>query len=486
MLPLTEITLLALVMLLAVAPRWQWRLTRPVRSATRWLWAWASANPAAAVLWCLVVLHAIMVAELPAALRDEVLRAHSTNPQQLDDHPVSALLTSALWVEPSDVPFITLLTLLVLAPAERWLGSRRAAMVFFAGHVIASRLIAPSLLGDPALEHVVDVGVSYGGLCLAALLTYRIRSWTWRIAAMIALPTLVGLSGGLFDWWTNDGHLVAVFLGFALWPVTRAASVRARIAGPWIQPPGYADLPLPRVTPRYRRLVVVGLFVLASVVYVWRPGSSVTTGIRDYQVSADRITALRVQASGGGIEVVAGEPGVIRVRETLRHDRARPRTSHATNAAGELVLESGDCGFSIVAWFDREKCTVNYRVQVPAALAVRLESNGGKIVLDRLAGDVQVDADGGAVRATGMTSATFTAHGDGGKLDVAFAGVPDLVDVTGDGGSVTVRLPDAAYAVDASTGSDGTRVEVAVRVDPASPHRIRARSAGSRVSILPA
>ncbi|GIG61441.1 hypothetical protein Lfu02_58130 [Longispora fulva] len=483
MLPLTEIALLAAAMLLVVALRRHWRFTGPLRSAARWLWAWASANPASAVLWCLVVLHAVMVAELPSALRDEVLRVHSTNPQQLGSHPVSALLTSALWVEPSDVPFITLLTLLVLAPAERWLGGWRAVGVFFAGHVIASRLIAPSLLGDPELRHVVDVGISYGGLCLAALLTYRIRSWTWRISAMITLPTLVGLSGGLFDWWTNDGHLVAVFLGFSLWPVTQATSVRARFSGPWIQPPGYADLPLPRVTPRFRRLALVALFVLAAVVYAWRPGSSVTTGIRDYQVPAERVTALRVLASGGGITVVAGAPGVIRVTETLRHDRARPYTSHATNAAGELVLESGGCGFSIIAWFDREKCTVNYRVEVPAALPVRLESNGGKVSLDGLAGAVEVHADGGAVRAANLRSTTFSAHADGGKLDVGFSGVPDLVDLSGDGGSVTVRLPDAAYAVDAGTEADGTRADVSVRVDPASPHRIRAHSSGSRVTV---
>ncbi len=78
---------------------------------------------------------------------------------------------------------------LVLAPAERWLGTVRWLVVFVTGHVGATLATAAGLwlairwrLAPTSLSDVIDVGVSYGFAALAAVFTYRLPPpgrWYW-------------------------------------------------------------------------------------------------------------------------------------------------------------------------------------------------------------------------------------------------------------------------------------------------------------------
>lgn len=175
----------------------------------------------------------------------------------------------------------------------------------------------------------------------------------------------------------------------------------------------------------------------------------------------DHVTSLRVTASGGRIAVVIGGGSSIRVTEEIRYDDEKPATRHSTRG-GELALSApSDCG----GGFGGGTCEVNYRVEVPKALAARLESDGGDIEVDRA-------VDG-----------RLTARSDGGSVKVGFAEAPESVDVASSGGNVTIRVPDGGYAVDAAT--DGGSQQVKVRTDPGSGHSIRARSDGGGISVLP-
>ncbi|KXO92014.1 hypothetical protein AXK56_02605 [Tsukamurella pulmonis] len=203
----------------------------------RYARAWVRASPVAAALWFVVTLNAVMLLGLPDGLADDVLQVHSTNLDRFATHPLQALITSALWIEPIDIVFATLMTMLVLGPAERWLGHIGMPLVYFAGSATASlisvlsanRLLAHGVITDEIdLRGMIDVGVSYGGLCVLGLLVYRIHGLRWRLAAMIALPVLVRLTLPFFGMYSTLGHLRAVLLGYLLWPVTRIPAVRRR------------------------------------------------------------------------------------------------------------------------------------------------------------------------------------------------------------------------------------------------------------------
>ena len=139
-----------------------------------------------------------------------------------------------------------LLLTAVMAPAERWLGSFRTIVAFATGHVLATLLTAWvldrrlfELVGNDASRRAIDVGVSYGFWCIAALFTYRLPwRWRWVWAGLVALQTVVPFV--LDRTFTGFGHLTAIAIGFALYPVTRWPAVRARRELPIWRPPAAA------------------------------------------------------------------------------------------------------------------------------------------------------------------------------------------------------------------------------------------------------
>ncbi len=206
-------------------------------AAARYVRGWVRASPVAALLCLVVMANTVMLLGLPRELGEQVLGAHSTNLEQFGSHPLQSLITSALWIEPVDIPFVALMTLLVLGPAERWLGHIGMPAVYFAGSAMASlisvlsanRLLAHGIITDDLdVEGMIDVGVSYGSLCLAGLMVYLVPRLRWRLGAMLALPVLVQLTMPFFGLYSTLGHLRAVLLGYLLYPVTRIPAIRRR------------------------------------------------------------------------------------------------------------------------------------------------------------------------------------------------------------------------------------------------------------------
>lgn len=228
-----------------MALRYRWPGHRWLRNGLRVVGAWAGANPATATLWLLVALHVWVLAGLPPRLGEAVLRVHSTNLAGLRHDPVTVLFASAMWTDIGQLLTLTITAVLILGPAERWLCTARSVVVFLAGHIGATLLTAIWIsyqidhgrLGT-AVARTVDVGVSYGTWCVATVLCYRLRlPWT-----LIGLAALVGWFVAQYELsqtFTNLGHCIAVAIGILLYPITRAASVRARRGGRWIRVPVY-------------------------------------------------------------------------------------------------------------------------------------------------------------------------------------------------------------------------------------------------------
>jgi hypothetical protein len=180
----------------------------------------------------LVVTTSVLVG-LGDRLENRLLLEQSTNLDNLGRDPAWVLFSSAFWIPArSDLVITALLFTLVLAPVERRIGSRRTIGLFAVGHVGATLLTGAGLwlalhLGaaEPNVVHVRDVGTSYGFFAVAAGMTYLLARELRRpyAAALVGyLALAAALSGSFGDY----GHLTAMAIGFAAYPLVARASGR--------------------------------------------------------------------------------------------------------------------------------------------------------------------------------------------------------------------------------------------------------------------
>ncbi|WP_209441534.1 rhomboid-like protein [Streptomyces erythrochromogenes] len=201
---------------------------------------------------CLLLAGHAWIGRVSADRAAAVLGYLSTNLDNLRDHPLPALVGSALFFDGTltDVASTdfagTLITLglgvcCFLAWAESRWGKRRAVAVFLGGHVAATLLTA-AVIGvglrygwyPAAVRGSLDYGVSYGAqtvLAVGTLALPRRGRLPWAVF-VLAWP-LGGLewNGPLPDF-TTVGHLLAAVLGFGLLAVPAFRRRRVRAGGP--------------------------------------------------------------------------------------------------------------------------------------------------------------------------------------------------------------------------------------------------------------
>ncbi|NNN35228.1 hypothetical protein HLK59_33670 [Streptomyces sp. S3(2020)] len=162
------------------------------------------------------------------ALVHSLLQGSSTDVAHLVHTPVLVLLASALWIAGGIASPYVLGFLLVMTALERRVGGLRTAGVFLLGHVLAT--LATELpvglavlvghLPDSSL-HRLDYGISFGVAAGTGALAGLLSPW-------LRWP-LLGLFGGMLvqdllaftDPMTEWGHLMALAIGVATWPVLR-------------------------------------------------------------------------------------------------------------------------------------------------------------------------------------------------------------------------------------------------------------------------
>jgi hypothetical protein len=202
----------------------------PARTRAQALWARAhdyvrSAPGTYLYLFVLLITSWVLQTSSPG-IAERLVLERSTNLHHLATDPVRVLVASAFWVAAAwqVLPWAVLFTV-VLAPAERWLGTLRWAIVFAAGHIGATLLTAGGLWAairldavDESVSRSADVGVSYGFLAVAAVLVYRLpRRFRPTYVAVLGGYLVIALfARGTF---TDAGHLVAVLIGFACYPL---------------------------------------------------------------------------------------------------------------------------------------------------------------------------------------------------------------------------------------------------------------------------
>ncbi|MFF4790701.1 rhomboid-like protein [Streptomyces sp. NPDC001276] len=170
------------------------------------------------------------------AVVDALYQSSSTDVAHLVRAPLLVLPASALWIAGGVASAYSLCFLLVLTALERRIGGLRTAGVFLFGHVLATlatevpvglAVLAGRLPGSSV--HRLDYGISFGvAACLGALAGLLTPWLRWPLLTVFVGMLAQDLAA-FDDPMTSCGHLIAVGLGVATWPVIRRWR-RARLA----------------------------------------------------------------------------------------------------------------------------------------------------------------------------------------------------------------------------------------------------------------
>jgi len=211
----------------------RWPLVDPVRS--RWqTWrpltiGYVRSAPATYVYLAVLFLTSWILQTSSSRVADALLLERSTNLHHLAHDPLRVLLSSAFWVGSLRdwLVWVVLLSVFV-APVERWIGTTRTVLVFVIGHIGATLITAAGLwvalhadMVESSVTNARDVGASYGFAAVAAVLAYRL-SGRRRLIYAGALIAFVGTILALNHNFTYWGHLVALAIGFACYPLVRS------------------------------------------------------------------------------------------------------------------------------------------------------------------------------------------------------------------------------------------------------------------------
>ncbi|MGW6910739.1 rhomboid-like protein [Streptomyces sp. NPDC054940] len=221
---------LAPVITEATAPRPHpvrpWRLL-PTPTGTPFTFAYAA----------VLTVTSLIATYADPALVHALHQGSSTDVAHLLSTPVLVLLASALWVAGGIVAPYTLCFLLVLTALERRIGGVRTAVVFLAGHVLATLAtevpvglaVLVGHLPDSSL-HRFDYGISFGVATSIGALAGLLRPWLrWPVLVLFGGMLLQDLAN-LTDPLTNWGHLIALVIGVGMWPVVRRWRVSESVA----------------------------------------------------------------------------------------------------------------------------------------------------------------------------------------------------------------------------------------------------------------
>lgn len=165
-----------------------------------------------------------------SGLVDRVLQASSTDVAHLARSPVHVLVASALWVAGGITSAYVIAFLLVLTALERRIGGLRTAGVFLLGHVLATLAtevpVGVSVLVGHLPEsslHRYDYGISFGVAASVGALAGLLRPWSrWAVLGAFGWM-VVGDLIAFTDPMTNWGHLMALAIGVATWPLVRSS-----------------------------------------------------------------------------------------------------------------------------------------------------------------------------------------------------------------------------------------------------------------------
>ena len=115
-----------------------------------------------------------------------------------------------------------------------------------------------------------------------------------------------------------------------------------------------------------------------------------------------------------------------------------------------------------------------------------MHTDGGDLTASDLAGVLKFSTSGGDITGNDLAAPSVNVGSGGGNITLVFAQPPANLDITSDGGDVTVLLPRGATAYHITASADGGDDSVSVPTSPLSHNTISVDSGGGNISIAEA
>ena len=246
------------------------------------------------------------------------------------------------------------------------------------------------------------------------------------------------------------------------------------------------------------RKVVGALIVVVAVAGISVAVLVTVANVEDHYVAtqAGPIRSLEVDVEAGRVEVVAAAANEARIDGTRRYIRGVP-SARETLVDGVLRIRAECRRFVAVG------CERDYRVEVPAAVAVRVRTDRGPVVVADMVGMVDVDAAAGGIRLTrtrgpvrartsagnidgaDLVAGSLDASTDAGRIRISLAEPSPRVDLGTDAGNIDLALPVAPGGYRVATETGAGKVDVSVVEDPTSGRAVTARTGAGNIRIHP-
>ncbi|GLW97930.1 DUF4097 family beta strand repeat-containing protein [Microtetraspora sp. NBRC 16547] len=162
----------------------------------------------------------------------------------------------------------------------------------------------------------------------------------------------------------------------------------------------------------------------------------------------DKVAALVVRTGAGDVTVNESDRTGIQVAETRDWSGAKPQNGHRVDG-DTLILE-----------YDCRNCGIDYRIDVPRGVEVKIDSGAGDITLRSLTGPVRLSTGAGDVDANGLAGKRVSVDTGSGDVKLKFASAPDEVSTETGAGSATLWVPQGSYNVTAETAVGSRRIDV--------------------------
>ena len=192
-------------------------------------------------------------------------------------------------------------------------------------------------------------------------------------------------------------------------------------------------------------------------------------------------TAVTLWSNGGNITASGFSSGV-----SLS---AAGGDVNATNLAGNLQLDSGGGdltanGLTGTLQIATEGGNVDGDDWAGTG-TTRVDTGGGDMTVNGLTGNFQMSTEGGNVDASGIASALVGMDTGGGNVTLALTQVPQNLQITAEGGNVTVILPLGSTTYDISTpDNQGANVSYPQSLfSSTSTHKITIDSGGGDITV---
>lgn len=161
---------------------------------------------------------------------------------------------------------------------------------------------------------------------------------------------------------------------------------------------------------------------------------------REFDVGANG--TLSIHSDAGSIEVRTWEQNRVRVR--VRNPRG---FEVEIDQSGDDVSVVADSRGSL---FGLGRSNIGFTVDVPVQYNVDLNTGGGKITVDDISGEVEVDTSGGSIEIGVVTGGDVKADTSGGSIEVR--GATGDVEVDTSGGNITIGDVMGEVIADTSGG----------------------------------